>query len=152
MRLQNCDAVEEFCANFLNLTGFGNQWGRGGRETESHCDPLPVTRSPISLPFFPPPLPPNSSQPPPLIILLPSSGFRFLKKGSETWVLVSRIKMHQSQPFSGVDFYGRGAVVLSRLTPFLSGFLLSILTSHYSGETLSALCNTLHFNMQSLIY
>lgn len=145
MRLQNCDAVEEFCANFLNLTGFGNQWGVGREGDRESLRPTSrYTFSHLSSLLPPSPASQLFPTPPPLYYSrLQVSGS---KKGSETWVLVSRTKMHQSQPFSGVDFYGGGAVVLSRLTPFLSGFLLSILTSHYRGEILSALCNTLHFN------
>ena len=59
LQLQNCNSVEEFYANFLNLCGLHNQWGLGGKNRGSMWPTSRYTFSHLPvfspLPAFPPP-------------------------------------------------------------------------------------------------
>lgn len=104
LRLQNCNSVEEFCANFLNLLGFiTSQWGMGWREAVNRGSPRPSSCYMFSrLPYFPPT--PAFRLPPPIELKKKKK-----KKDQKPGFLLSCAKMHQSQPFSGVAlFRGRG--------------------------------------------
>lgn len=103
LRLQNCNSVEEFCANFLNLLGFITSAVGNGREGGGEQG---VTATLFLLYVLPPPLLPPTPAfrlPPPIELK------KKKKKDQKPGFLLSCAKMHQSQPFSGVElFRGRG--------------------------------------------
>ena len=139
LRLQNCNSVEEFCANFINLLGFITSAVGNGREGGGEQG---VTATLFLLYVLPPPLLP----PTPAFRLPPPIEFKKKKKkkGSETWVFV---KLCQNASISTIlwrcTFSGKGrGESLNTLCNLIAIAVLMCLHLHLAGiPDILALCH-----------